>query len=92
MKCRSIILAAVGAGFLVSAAAPALAERGWHGGGGHRAHHPGWGGHPGWHGPGWHGYGPRPYWYGPGVFYAPPAYYAPPPVYYGPPVLSLRIP
>jgi hypothetical protein len=78
----SFILAALGAGFLLSAAAPASAQRWdrggyWHGGPGW--HHR-WAG-PGWGRPGW--YGPRPYYYGPRVYYAPP-----PPVYYPGPVIS----
>ena len=80
MKLRSVLFAALGVGFLLSASAPAFAE--WHGGGGHGG---------GWHGERWEhrGWGYRgsyggPYVYGPRVYYAPPApyysyypYYAP---------------
>jgi len=67
MTLRSVLFAALGVGFLVTATAPAFAE--WHGG------------HGGWHGGGWHhGWGHRgwyggPYVYGPRVYYAPPAPY-----------------
>jgi len=86
MRFQSLLLGALGVGFVLSTTAPAFAERGWRGGwhGGWHEHHwargPGWWGHPGW-------YGPRPYWYGR------PVYYAPRPVYYGPgPGIYLRIP
>jgi hypothetical protein len=81
---RSFILAALGVGFLLSAAAPAFAQRWdrghgrWHGGPGW---HQRWAGPGYWARPGW--YGPRPYYYGPRAYYAPP-----PPVYYPGPVIS----
>ena len=78
MTYRSVLLAAMGAGFILSAATPAFAD-GWRGG--HR-------GGGGWHGGGWHGGGwNRGYYrgYAPYYYYGPRAYYAPPPVYYAPP-------
>ena len=86
MRHRFILAAALCAGFLVSAAAPALADwhghggwhgGGWHGGGWHGGWHPGW--HPGW---GWRGWGPRVVIGGPA--YYPPPYYAYPYPYYAP--------
>ncbi len=85
MKLRSTLFAALGAGFLLTASAPAFAD--WHGGGWHGGGWHGGGWHGGWHGGwrgGWHGYWGGPYVYGPRVYYAPPApyysyypYYAP---------------
>src|ERR1700734_3511878 len=78
MIVRSMLFAALGAGLLVAAAAPATAAE-W----GHRGWHGGW--HRGgyyWHG-GWYAY---PGYYG----YAP--YYYPPPVYYGPPAGTFAVP
>jgi len=76
MTHRSVLLAALGAGLILSAsAAPALAD--WGRG-------PGWGGH-GWHGGGWRGGWHRGYYRGYAPYYGPRAYYAPPPVYYAPP-------
>ena len=67
MRLRSVFFAALGAGFLLSASAPAFAD--WHGG------------HGGWHGGGWHGWGYRG-WYGGPYVYRPRVYYAPPAPYY----------
>jgi hypothetical protein len=84
MQTRSLVLTALGAVFMIGAAAPAFADRdGWHhGGGGWREHE--WRGHQGWR----PAYYPPAYYAPPPVYYAPrPAYY-PPPVYYAPPVVS----
>jgi hypothetical protein len=78
MKIRSVLFAALGAAFLLSAVTPASAAPGW-GRGGHWA-----GGHwaagyrgPGGWGPGWRG--PHAWgWWGPGVYYAPPPFYVAP--------------
>ena len=97
MHTRSVLLAALGAGFVLGAAAPAMADPwGHHGHGYGRGHaHERWE-HERWrrhHAP--HGYRGGGYeygGYGPRAYYAPPpAYYAPPPVYYGVPAFSLRI-
>jgi hypothetical protein len=81
MKLRSVLFAALGVGFLLSASAPAFAQR-WHGG--YYGH--GWHGHVGWWGGRW--WGPGPYWYGPRVYYAPPyPYYYP----YGAPVVTFGV-
>lgn len=75
MRARSLVLAALGAVFVLGAAAPAFADRDdWrrHEWREHREHE--WREHRGWD----RGY------YAPPVYYAPPTYYAPPPVYYNP--------
>jgi hypothetical protein len=77
MKLRSVLFAALGVGFLLSASAPAALAQHWHGGGGGwHGGGPGWHGHVGWWGGRW--WGPGPYYYGPRVYYAPPY-----PYYYG---------
>jgi len=86
MKHRSVLLAALGLGILLSVSAPAFAQRagGGHGGGWHGG---GWG-HAGWaRGPGW-GWRGGPYWWGPRVAYGPYPYYYP---YYAP-GLTVTIP
>lgn len=80
MRLRFLVFAALGAGFMLSAAAPAFADRDdrdHHDGHADRDHHDGRG----------RGY------YAPPVVVAPPAYgyYAPPPVYYGPPGINIGI-
>jgi hypothetical protein len=82
MQTRSLVLTALGAVFMISAAAPAFADRdGWHDRG-WREHE--WREHHGWRS----GYYPPAHYAPPPVYYAPrPAYY-PPPVYYAPPVVS----
>lgn len=103
MTLRSVSLAALGVvvmgvGLMVTAAAPAFADRdGWHEGWRGEGWHEGWRGggwHRGWHGgPRWYRDGwregwhrrpvVRPYAYGPPVVYAPaPAYYPPAPYGY----------
>jgi hypothetical protein len=81
MRLRSLVFAALGAGFILSATAPAFADRDDRG---HRDDHADRG-HRDWRG----GYSAPP------VVIAPPAaaygYYAPPPVYYGPPGVSIGI-
>ena len=80
MRLRSLICAALGTAVILSAAAPAYADRDdhgrrdWHADRDHRD---------------WHGGG----YYAPPVVVAPPAYgyYAPPPVAYGPPGVSIGI-
>ena len=80
MRLRSLILTALAAGFMLSAAAPAFADRDdrghrdWHAERDHRD---------------WHDRG----YYAPPVVVSPPAYgyYAPPPVAYGPPGVSIGI-
>jgi hypothetical protein len=81
MRLRSLVFAAIGAGIVLSAAAPAFADRDdrgrrdWHADRGHRD----------WHG----GYAAPPVVVGPppGAY----GYYAPPPVAYGPPGISIGI-
>ena len=80
MRLRVLVITAVAAGFALSAAAPAFADRDdrgrrdWHA---DPAHHD-------WRGPGYAA---------PPVVVAPPSYgyYAPPPVAYGPPGISIGI-
>jgi hypothetical protein len=81
MRLRSLVCTAIAAGFMLSAAAPAFADRDDHG----RRDWHGDRGHPGWHG--------GPGYAAPPVVVAPPAYgyYAPPPVAYGPPGISIGI-
>ena len=80
MRIRSIIMAALGAGFMVAAAAPAFADRDdWrrHEWREHAWREREWREHE-WREHHWRAYEP------PVVVAPPPAYYAPPPVYYSP--------
>jgi hypothetical protein len=85
MKTRSLILGALGAVFIMGAAAPAFADRdGWRGRGWreHEWREHEWREHHYW----------RPGYYAAPTYYAPPpVYYAPPPVYYAPPVIGFGI-
>ena len=81
MRLRSLLLAALGGAFILSAGAPAYADRGdWHHRDVHRMPHRDWHGDD-------RGY------YAPPVVVAPPAYgyYAPPPVAYPAPGISIGI-
>jgi len=85
MRLRSVLLAAIGGAFIVSAGVPAHADRGdWHHHDAHPMPHRDW--HRDWHGDD-RGY------YAPPVVVAPPAYgyYAPPPVAYPAPGISIGI-
>ena len=90
MKTRSVLFAALGAGVLLTASAPAFAD--WHGGGHGGGWHGGWHEHEGWRGERWEhrgwgrGYYGYPYAYGPRVYYAPAPYYSYYPYYYPPSV------
>jgi hypothetical protein len=80
MRLRALVFTAIAAGFVLSAAAPAFADRDDRGRRdvhADRNHHD-------WHGPGYAA---------PPVVVAPPSYgyYAPPPVVYGPPGISIGI-
>ncbi|HVC58748.1 MAG TPA: hypothetical protein VND19_00065 [Acetobacteraceae bacterium] len=85
MRLRALLFAALGGAFLLTAVAPAFADRNdWrHGDRRHHEDHE-WHGHPDWD----RGY------YAPPVVVVPPAYgsyYAPPPAYYGPPGVSFGV-
>jgi hypothetical protein len=91
MHLRSLLLAALGGALMLSAAAPAYADRDDHDHGGPRHHE-----EHRWHGDrDWdhRGYYAPPVVVGPpaysGYYAPPPVYYAPPPAYYGPPGVSL---
>ena len=80
MTTRSLLLGALGAVFILGAAAPAFADRDdWRR---HEWREHEWREHHAW----------RPTYYGAPAYYAPPpVYYAPPPVYYAPPVVEFGI-
>ena len=76
MKHRSVLLTALGASFILGAAAPAFADPGWgHYRDGPRWHE--WREHERWEHRRWRHRHPR------FVYAPPPVYYAAPPVYYG---------
>ena len=76
MQIRSLVLAALGAVFILGAAAPAFADGDdWRR---HERREHEWREHHGW----------RPGYQGPVYYAEPPVYYAPPPVYYAPPVVT----